>query len=306
MNKKVFNYFVDLDKQNLIRDAHGVIIENSSGIKKFGKKEPQILFIGNNVFFSKVTGDIDDNLQSIVASDLYNQVGILNPPIYLSKDNKMTIPVKQITQDIRLPQFYDCRHPGNSDYYDFLRLKMPFNQAKWKVLYDRFLKDYFLSFMTDECFDEFINMFLLDELRSETDRHVFNYFLYKNKKSYKYEGIIALDFDLVEILTEDCLKADAFKEFLKRKYSSVAPATNEVYDNYSNSINRIKKLITLDKLNKNNIATLKKGLKYDFPNNIKHVGKKHNLSDNEINRIYTPYAYLWDYNRKEIGKELGI
>ena len=69
---------------------------------------------------------------------------------------------------------------------------------------------------------------------------------------------------------------------------------------------RIRKLISLDKLSKGNIATLKKALRYDFPNKIKQLGEKHKVRDCDINRVYTPYAYLWEFNRDILGKELGL
>lgn len=305
MKKEVFDYFLDLDSKKLPRE-NGVIIKSPRNISKVPDDCYKIFRIYKKDYFCKTIGDIEDNLQAIASSHLFNEIGVLSPPIYVLKENENYECYSQISQSVYLPEFDCSLLPCEIGYYDRLLSTSKGRTDNWCILYDRLYKDYFLTFMTPECLEELINMFLIDELRTESDRHMKNYFLYKNKGSKKFNGVIAIDHDLISLIDTDCIYQKLFKSFLKHKYWSNSPTLNCVYISYEDRIKRLRQMLDDGVLSEENVTALKDALTFDFPGKIKETGEYYNVKKRKVNGIYTPISFLWDYNRKELGKDLEL
>jgi len=303
MKKNVYDYFTNLDEIPLQREK-GAILETSKNMGFIDDCE-DMCSVNNSIYYYKYIGDLSDNFQALASCDLFNYIGILTPPIYLTKVPQKPL-YSQISPEININKdFSECKQAS------FTPILKPFfdrhncvDDYKWKILQNKDICEYFLNFMTPECFDELINMFLVDELRSEGDRHYNNYFFYKNHGSDKFNGIIPIDFDLVAILDfEDCGTRESFNSFLKKKYCGKSPLTKVVKESHENNILNIKKLIDEGRLTECNVEALKTALNFDFPAAVNKYADKYQASDFERNRIYTPLSFLWEYNREQL-KEL--
>lgn len=305
MKKDVYEYFLELDTKNLPR-INNVIIKSPQNFSKVPDDCYKIFKLFDKRYFSKVVGDVEENFQPMASSELFNEAGVLSPPIYILKENDYFDLYSQITEDVHLPIFDKCLNPCEIGYYDKLLSTKKLRTSKWEVLYNKLYRDYFLTFMTPECLDEIINTFLIDELRTEGDRHMKNYFLYQLNGSNKFNGVVVIDHDLINLFETDCLSKHAFKDFIKHKACSNSPTLNCVHTTHENAIKAIRQLLDDGVLGDNNITALKDALSFDLPGRIKEYGEKFNIKKHPLNRVYTPLSYLWDYNRTQLGKDLEI
>jgi hypothetical protein len=142
----------------------------------------------------------------IISSKMYNDLGILNPPVLpLQKGNDY----KTFTQDLKTLKNLEITQACDVPQLGYLH-KHRLITYKWQVLHNQRLRDYYLSFMTEECFNELVSLFLVDELKTDNDRHNENFFLYKKRTSDKYEGVFAID-------------SAGFVVFFAREYPCVCP-----------------------------------------------------------------------------------
>ena len=160
--------------------------------------------------------------------------------------------------------------------------------------------------MTPNCLESLKNIYLIDELRTDLDRTLNNYFLYKTPQSNLYEGVIVIDLDQMNIYNYAPTTKDAFYNFLYSPYVSLTPTQKEDCCTYMNRVHMIRELLDDGVLSQNNIDTMIKALKYDLPKDIQFLCRKQKLSPSLINKTYSPIARLWEYNQKEIGKDLGL
>ena len=179
-----------------------------------------------------------------------------------------------------------------------------FGHYKWEIFYNSDLSRAFLQFMTPSCLDQFKNLFLADELRTDNDRHNKNYFLYKTSNSAKYEGVIAIDLENLVIFNFCGQSKDDFDSFLYSNYISSTPQSTFDSKCYKQRIEDINELIQDGVLSKSNIETLKAILQYNFPAEINKLCKQSHIRGAAKNKIVTPISRLWEYNQNTVGKEL--
>lgn len=301
MKKQVYDYFLNLDNENLIRH-NNVIIEDQAAISTYSYNSDIIHICGED-FFTKYSGDLCDTFQPIASSELFNNSGILTPPIFVTKPNGISS-YSQIAQDVRLPIFSECIPAGSiGEYIDLITQPFP-SEDKWEILRNPKIREYFLEFVTEDCLNQIVSAFLIDELRSECDRHINNYFLYKLPGSTKYNGIILIDHDNVGIL--DHVNATSFDYFLRDKYTSNSPSAKCIHASHSEGIKNIRKLLDKGLLTEKNIFSLRSALKFDLGQKVKDLGKKYKETPENTNMIYTPLSFLWEYNRQQLKNDLEL
>ncbi len=325
-----FDYFINLDDLPLNKSGSFILkdhlFKNETNIDNCYFEFYNIF---DNSFFTKpLLASISYSLQVIAAGYLYCECDLLSPPVYIAKNKLLNF--FEVSQNLtKMPALENCDNVMNfakvastpylnkSDealqarfniyqYKDYQKI------IKWLPLYNAEAKELFLSVMTPECFDEYINMFLIDELRTEYDRHSGNFMTCKDNKTGKYTKIIPIDNECVEILetlsygsTKKLSKTD-FYYFLKNEYTSYAPINVQPEESPLQRIETICRLLQDGVLSQSNIRAIKSALGFDFAKSIKDIGKRYGLSEAKINRAYTPIAYLWEYNNKVLGKELGL
>ena len=175
MKANTYDYFLNLDKQKLKRE-NGVIMVNDPSLDNLCY--PTIT-LEDRVYFAKYSFDAADNLQQIATCNLFHNSGLLTPPIFLcsppSDDDRR---IYQLSEYVQRPQFTECIQPHYmKEYKMFYQDITPQMNNTWEILYNKNLREYFLTFMTEECFAQLMSLFAVDTLRTEQDRHFCNYFL---------------------------------------------------------------------------------------------------------------------------------
>ncbi len=306
--------FADLSKKNLFLDENNFILKSPRNMLYQSESLTRFMEINsiNQInYYCKYSYD-DRSLQPIVSSKLFNETGILSPPIFLAKDENGQ--VFECTQDLTtLPQFAECVEACDLSIFFKLHgadviFDPDFGKSvdKWDMLSDKNAQETLLSVMTPACYEQYINLFLIDELRTETDRHDSNFFFYKTHGASKFEGVIAIDLSEVRILDDNIKNTSDFQYFLGRNYSTNTPKFLLDKNCLYNRINKIKSLLEDGILSKANITALKKALSFDFAKELKKAGEHHHLTGKDIKRIYDPVAFLWEFNQQILGKQLGM
>lgn len=302
INKKMFFYDLDASKitdcfKNGLNDNKEMsLIQNTSaGVAKYKVAE------GKTCFVKDV--ETKAGVSSIVSSRLYEKVGLLTPPVsFVAKKDMYTIQtVQPNVEDVEVVKTI----LANSDLeYKKIQTKV-FGKYKWQLFYDKELIVELLKFMTPSCLIDFQNMFLIDELRTDGDKHLLNYFFYKTKDSKRYEGIIGIDLELMQIYNY-CRRKKDFSNFLVYPYRTATP--HQSHDNvcYKQRIKNLRQLVQDGVLSAQNINAIRSALKYDLPGETKKTCKDIKLSIREKNEIVKPVERLWEYNGETIGRELGM
>jgi hypothetical protein len=160
--------------------------------------------------------------------------------------------------------------------------------------------------VSKEIASDYLKMIYLDTICYNVDRHTKNYFFYKTKDSKKYQGVIAIDLELMAIYDYCGAKKDDFINFLAHSYQSALP--HQLYDkvNYIQRVCDMRQLLQDGVLSEANIKAMAAALEYDFPADMKDICKKNKFRKKDINEIVVPIERLWEYNQKTIGKDLGL
>ena len=308
-SKYLYKYFINLENGKCQKKGN-FIIRNDENFTQFnGNYFMYTARINNVPFYLKPIGEQNELIQPIASSQLLKHVGIATPPIFVTNDYDDFFATTQDIQNLPINTIIASKITTSDQYNIHRKMSKATDFPSYWLEKWRFIKDYkhlFLEFMTPECFDEFVSMFLIDEIRTEQDCHDDNYFLWKRPNSDKYEGIIRFDLDNVFITNGYVTSIDDFKDFLEQEYFSYDPFLHKDWKSYTDRHNDLRELLNEDILSNNNIVVLRNALEFDLPQTIKTIGKKYNMEENEINKIYTPIAMLWEYNRKHLGKDLEI
>jgi len=316
MKKEVFDYFHDLDQARIRRNNNGHIVLDENSSERMARIDNgiDIYRIGNHYYYVKSIYKPNYILPTMASSKLFNNSGILTPPVYSSEIMyDYGTYLHETTEDVgSIIQFKECvlaseafKHTGIGWIID--SLPQYTGENKWNFLQREDVRSACLEIMTPECYDEFVNMFLIDELRTEEDRHNANFFLYKTSDSNKYNGVIPIDHDNSNIILSDIRDRDDFyNNYLKSYYSSYTPSMQIDNENYRTRHLLLRHLLQSGNLSDNNVRALKEALEFDYPQEIKNAGKKCHMSQSQINEMYTPISLLWEYNRENIGRDLGL
>ena len=311
MIKNVYDYFEDLHKKDLPRNEHSIImdndivipIDNSGFVRKFGRPN---LSVDGTPYHSKRMQNIHPMME-FATNKMYNKIGIPTIPTYsLQTSEDASSEFKIISQNLHSVQDFIFSIAGEIIKTKDISHYRVVNDYKWAIFYDQELKDIFLQYMTPDCLEMLGALYLIDELRTEVDRHEDNYFFVKGHKDRKYKGIMALDNELSAVLLFDKIPGtqNRFQEFITQPYYSYTPlccSTTAV--TYENRIRDIKRLIQDQVLTPKQIKMLSTALNYDFPAEIRDAGKHPFLQD-KASVSYDAVSRLWDYNNTELDKEL--
>ena len=310
----VILYEYRIIKKKLNKKNNIVLIKKDKNISQIKLKEPiyswgevkKFCTQDGHLFFVKDNMEID-GIYGIASSKMYHDLGIATPQTFAVKSRR------DIEDEIEIGSQDACSIPGiivakpkdviNDILIHFKNLKGKQNNT-WDCLCNTELRELLLQAITPECLDQFVNILLLDTLRTDSDRHIENYFFYKLPDSNKFEGIIPIDLEYGEIFNFCQFSKISFKEFLEVKYSTQTPSgQKDQAIPYSARMKKICDLIQIGKLNKQQIALLKKCAAYDLPKLINSTCDKYNLTSNK-NDMYNIISKLWEYNNKNLEQAL--
>ena len=311
MTKDLLNYFESLDQDHAVDldspcfERLKTTILGASDIMQYKYK--------NNITFYVKSGLARKDLFALASSQMYNDLGITNPPLHLGeiKVKKATFPYT-LSEDVlglqnktdlivlpaeRIPEFKEISRKNRKDN----------SRKKWEPLTNEKVREVFLNFMTEECFEEFMTIHLLDELRTDCDRHYGNFFLYKHKDSDKFEGVIPIDLEQGIILNSG-IRDIPFSRFLRIPYKSYTPFQS--YDNIGVyfRIKNIRKLLQAGNITQKQAQLMRQQLNYDFPQLILDTDEKYGLGEyaSNLQSVYDNSSRLWEYNRQELRDDLEL
>ncbi len=295
---------VDLQKAGVLEKFASIKKEDVL-TSKYLAENVQKIVIGDNMPRCILKQSCNQHgIASITASKMYKKIGILTPQTYMvnSREKYYT---KTIQQDVSTLDGLVSVLAGQDLKYSQIRNKV-FGKYKWQMFYDISLEEEFLQYMTPDCLEALQNIFLVDELCTDGDRHIKNYFFYRHTNSDRYEGVIAIDLDIMAIFNYCGKHKYEFESFIATPYSSATP--QQVNDNtcYLNRVKNLQTLIQDGVLSNGNIQAMKMALSYDLPAQIKSTCQARKLRRGETNRMVIPLQRLWEYNSQTVGRELGM
>lgn len=324
MNIEVKKYFDDLELWKSLPKIYGAVSIHSDRIVPTNntKGVARLIKVDGVEYFRKKMYE-ESRVAEIASSEMYNELGIITPHLHLltsqaypednianTSNNKVSSHSSIFTATINALNIpgYEC--VCANDVLGGLESKYgkPDFRDKWDVLYDEDMQSDFLQIMTKECFDMLINIFLLDELRTDSDRHTFNYILYRKKGSEKYEGVIPFDLENISLLVAEkrSLTDKNFNFFINKIfYTSYLPDGNMDNTTYSKRVLDMIDALHDGVLSSDNIVILKNALNYNFPEKLKELCQNPYFKKYE-KRVVEPYSRIWEYNRNTLGKELGL
>lgn len=273
--------------------------EMYQNVKKIKPTDSELIYYMKKLEATRAIG-------SAASAKMYSNIGINTPPIqvFKNRDNiktERTIIQPDVTQNPNIETILA------KDDIEYKKIFLDFStHYKWELFYDYNKQAQFLKYMTPNCLEELKNIYLIDELRTDIDRTLNNYFLYKTPQSNLYEGVIAIDLGQMQIYNYAPTTRDEFYNFLHSPYASLTPTQKEDCSTYMNRIHMLRELLDDGVLSQNNIETMIKALKHDLPKDIQFLCKKQQLPIGLKNKTYSPIARLWEYNQKELGKDLGL
>lgn len=305
MKKEVYDYFEDLQNIKLTRDKGIILKDKNIKYLKEDKHNISIYQIDQRPYFVKEWEGLQ-SIHAISASTMYNNIGVITPPIDLLRNPSSHAEHEdglwEITQSIYSIPTIDAI-PASKILNRFFNETQRNYESTWNFLTNRQIKQNFLSVMTKECYEELINMVLLDELRAEIDRHSDNYFLIKPRGTERYTGVIAIDMGNSELAHCPPTTQNQFNNFLYRLYPSYTLTGQEDHASYLERINTIRDLLQSGQLSSSNIKTLRAGVNYDYPKEMKSTCKRYHLGS-YTKQAHTPCAYAWEHIQNTLGRDL--
>ena len=297
--KKIF--FEDLAAVGVVDEFNRKI--DTESVQKTGQMSYYVSkYVSNGKSYFVKQADNQKAVASVASSRLCAAAGILTPPVFILKNKNRISTLQSNVEEI---DGIETILAQDDIEYTKIQKKL-FGKFKWQMFYDEELIFELLKFMTPDCLTQFQNMFLVDELRTDVDRHTKNYFFYKTADSKKYQGVIAIDLELMAIYNYCGDKKDDFINFLAYPYQTALP--HQLYDkvSYLQRVSDLRQLLQEGVLSQANIKALIDALEYDFAKDFKNTCKKNGVKRKERNQIVSPIERLWEYNQKTIGKDLGL
>lgn len=248
---------------------------------------------------------LDQGIASTASSIMYKKIGISTPELYIIKNQKGDKSTATFQLDVSSIDGFITTLASDSIQFCEFNLK-PFGRWKWEIFNNPELIATLLKFMTPRCLEQLQNAYLAHELRTDNDLHKYNFFFYRTTGSNKYQGIIIIDLDNMIVLNYCNGTRDEFNNFLYAPFGSITPQQTTDYLSHFTRMDHIRQLIQDGILTQGNIDTLKASLTFDFPNEIKTACKQRGISKKTQTKIVDTIKYLWDYNQKTLGKDLGL
>ena len=300
-------HFDDLSKLDLPRIHSDILVLDNDKITEFNRKFVKYVRINDKPYYQKDFRILNGHsFAEYVSSKFYNDIGMSTPPMHLllkdiaghqilsliSQDVKSALPNKDIIHAYQLPMLFE-----NLSYYS-----KELN-SRWEVLFDDEVKGVFLEYLTTDCFDQLITMFLIDDLRTERDRHTANYFLYKSQGKDKFEGVIPIDNERTYVVLRGVKDKESFKSFIEEKYSANNPLDYKDHLSVKERVEQIINLIESGKLSKKQIELLKRAVNYDLPKTISNLNTN-SYTDVSYPIVYSAFSYLWEYLNNTLDRHL--
>ena len=318
MKREVYKYFKNLEDSSLTK-RNGIYLydymhikEASEDVKEdFSGLFPVVIdnkttYIGKRVYNKLNKFD----LNILASAKLYNDLGIPTPPAYVLKNDYYYTLTQDVTNLNNLNTELGRNIPEIFHISKFqIGTTASDTSRKWQLLFNQEAKDSLLEIMTPECLEEFINNFIISELRMDGDTHSNNFFLYKKPNDKKFIGVIPIDLEYSAPLNYGAFSKKEFENYISEyPYYTYSPYNIPCLHTYHEQHRAICELIHKGVLSPSQIELLKELLNYNFPKVIKetHEDVKAHTRIGEGKKLYDSISRLWEYNINHLGHELGM
>lgn len=316
MKENVYKYFENLKEKKLNCEKDYFFLDEDkisrSGANNNRFSRSVLLNICGTKYFAKDVRQKSESCQllspvELGSTQMYNHLGMFTPPANIVDSPLFPSRVYLATQDVASLKDYTVTIASKSKVAEITKDTRYIGDKQWDLLYNKKTQDKLHECMTEDCFEKFISLFLLDEIRTECDRHQSNFFFIKHKNAKKYEDIIPIDNEFAQVAYNQADTADKFKDFLEFSYLSETPSSAYFDETFINRMNGIKQLLHEGKLTPAQIALIKKELQYNLPKAIKE-GSHHPELEQNCQDASNAMSYIWEYHHGSDGlaRELGL
>jgi len=289
---------------------------------------------GINTFVKEFTSDdhaFSDKwtlpaVSEIVISNVYNDLGVnsalsypINVDSYVSTNDKtkkfISPAYATVSEDVCSLKGLDVAIARNQDFLKFLKPAKLMGKFRyklaggdmWKVILNPKVKSELLKYMTEDCYNDFVNLYLLGVFSGNYDRNPGNLFFYKTKSGAKWEGLITIDHELT--LSTDCIK-----RYLNQ-YNTTVPAKVLVndffdtltcfwtpqgsvnYDAHSVRLYKLKKTLAEGKFQDAQLELIDRIKEYDISTTMRHFYDKYNITGTYPTKLYDVTSYAWEKSK---------
>lgn len=190
----------------------------------------------------------------------------------------------------------------NINHYDYQKTNM------WGCVLNPAFRKEMLEYMTPQCYEDLKNMYVLDVIMGNPDRHYLNYFLTKKKGGDKWQSVIAFD-------NESNIYRDTLKEFRgtpKEIYNLAHSTVSNFYTPQlvKDGITHVERLDDLrnhvvnGKFNRSQYELLERMVNYDLPSKMNTMYKVHDIKGKDVNKLKDVVSMAWETNQKMIDKAM--
>jgi len=177
-------------------------------------------------------------------------------------------------------------------------------QDEWLVIRNEAVKQYLLKFMTKECYEQFIDVIVLEPLFFSFDRFGGdNLFFVKTPGAEKWEGVVLIDlegfnFDIIKTIYHGSIN-----KFLNGCFNSevdyYAPHGTLIHYTHPDRLKSLKQLIKEGRVNSRQKRLIKGVLYTNVASELNSILDKYNLGENK--KISKVYSEFWERSGDILG-----
>ena len=315
MKKELLNYFNNIKGEDLPKHCYVFcedgesIREDKSGDEITNKYNFYNYFMGKNQMVVKTDFYTDewsnDSILEITSGDYFNAIGVPSVeayPLIIRQTNPAFGGNKNLYKSIATHNLNAIKNLDVALATDVIGLAnggIMVNDC-WRVLKKNKYKQMLLHIMTEECFNDWINLFLADKLGTYKDRSSYNYFFYKSKGAEKWEGVIAIDNARTQLGEVAYTTMNNWRKkycLIKEPFRVCTPLREVNFSSHEDSIYEINELIDEGVFTESQIDLIRKAVDYPYAENLRDVCEEYGLFGQDL---YEWASRLWEYNRDKL------
>lgn len=323
MNINIFNYLQNFENMNLPNE-HGIIIEDGKRIKHLSDifcTYNQISYYDvdeeYNIFTKKFVDSFrevpsDRYFSELLASRIYEKSGIncvrtfpfvncedmIGGHDYISVGSEDLKGIKSLdmTDDNEFLMNLSEELLKNDNTVS----SRDMFENEWLILTNPKLKNEVLTHMTPECFDDLIDLMIMDVLFYNSDRFGYprNLFFAKNPSSEKIETVVAFDLESINFDALDLYFNGSVNKYVKEMYTdptfTVAAHGANLSMTYKNRVETLKEIARRGYFNDRQLKLINDVLSLNITEEINDILNKYNLDLNK--KVKKIYGELWKRN----------
>ena len=317
---KIVSYFKDFDDKNMeLKRENGIICIDPSQTSLEGQRGEVLIYRLKGVpifvkdFYAEI-GEENAVIYEAVVSKVMNDCGVNSAPYFYSlKKDKENEYSKLCAFSQSVFDVDGITAFGGDEFVKFVVgtwLEDYKPDDFWYFVENPKVKPIFLQHMTEECFEQLVDLCLFDELAGIVDRHFRNYYFYKlNPESKKFDGIINIDSAMTWIFSSKGYRKNAqidfdcnFSYFTYKSFLKITAVGEFSEYSYEESIKRIKKLFNKGVFGERQARLVKNFIESDIASQLKSGAEKTNRTMSKA--VIDLYERVNEYLDQNLQRQL--